>query len=74
MGKLAIVGLPTLSIAASESGYRAHQPDTERLGELLCDRKRQRVLRVHQGLGRKEDQTPYDAISEAQGLRLDTME
>src|SRR6476660_9331932 len=61
-------------IAASGSGRAVDQPDTTRLGELLCGGAFQRVLQLHQRLGGKEGSAPHAARSETKGLRLDAME
>jgi len=66
--------VPTLPVATGGSGDRADQPGAARLGQLLCGRAFQRMLQLHQGLGRKEGPAPHAAGSETQGLRLDAVE
>jgi hypothetical protein len=63
-----------LPIAASGSGRAVDQPDAARLGKLLCGRTFQRVLQLHQRLGRKEGSAPHATSSETQGLRLAAVE
>ena len=55
-------------------GRAVDQPNTTRLGELLCGWAFQRVLQLHQRLGGKEGSAPHAARSETKGLRLDAME
>ena len=57
-----------------DRGRAVDQPDTTRLGELLCGGAFQRVLQLHQRLGGKEGSAPHAARSETKGLRLDAME
>src|SRR5580693_5957191 len=66
--------VPPPPIATSGSGRAVDQPDTTRLGELLCGGAFQRVLQLHQRLGGKEGSAPHAARSETKGLRLDAME
>src|SRR5262249_2829099 len=42
---------PALRLPAGKSGRPAHQPDYTWLGELLCHRRRQSMLRLYQRLG-----------------------
>ena len=66
--------VPPPPIATSGSGRAVDQPDTTRVGELLCGGAFQRVLQLHQRLGGKEGSAPHAARSETKGLRLDAME
>ena len=59
---------------ATSGGRAVDQPNTTRLGELLCGWAFQRVLQLHQRLGGKEGSAPHAARSETKGLRLDAME
>jgi hypothetical protein len=66
--------VPPLPIAASGSGRAVDQPDAARLDKLLRGRALQRMLQLHQRLGRKEGPAPYAAGTQPQGLRLDAVE
>jgi len=66
--------VPPLPIATSEPGSAIDQPGAARLGELLRGRTFQRVLQLHQTLGRKEGPAPYRAGSETKGLWLEAVE
>src|SRR4029077_16902154 len=46
------------------------EPDTTRLGELLCGGAFQRALQLHQRLGGKEGSAPNAACSETKGLSV----
>ena len=50
--------LPSLCVPASRMGDLADQPDSSRLGELLCVRKLQQVFCVRAAVGGKEDSAP----------------
>ena len=60
--------VPPLPIATSGSGRAVDQPDTTRLGELLCGGAFQRVLQLHQRLGRKEGSAPHAAGRKRKGF------
>ena len=66
--------LPTLSIPAGGAGGGTHQPDPAWLGELLCRRAFESVLRLRQGLGGEEGAAAPDARPGAAGLRLGQVE
>ena len=66
--------VPPLPIAISGPGRAIDQPGAARLGELLRGWAFQRVLQLHQRLGRKEGPAPYGAGSEPKGLRLEAVE
>ena len=50
------------------------QPDPSGMGELLCGGAFEPMLHVCQRLGREEDPAAYDAVAEAERLRLAEME
>ena len=56
------------------AGDRVGQPDSARVGELLCSRTLEPLLFVCQRLGGKEDPAASDACPEAEGLRLAAVE
>ena len=66
--------VPSSPVATGRSSDRADQPGAARLGELLQGGTFQRVLRLREGLGGKEDQAPYAASPQTPGLRLDAVE
>jgi RNA-directed DNA polymerase len=55
-------------------GDRDDQPNSSRVGELLCGRACGKMLHVYQRLGGKEDSATSDACAEVQGVRLEAME
>src|SRR6266851_8427764 len=55
-------------------GDREDQPNSSRVGELLCGRACGKMLHVYQRLGGKEDSATSDACAEVQGVRLEAME
>ena len=67
-------GIPAIPVAAGGSGGTTDQSGAAGLGELLRCWGLQRVLRLRQGLGGKEDQASLGAISESTGLRLEAVE
>ena len=66
--------VPSSPVATGRSSHQADQPGAARLGELLQGGTFQRVLRLREGLGGKEDQAPYAASPQTPGLRLDAVE
>ena len=57
--------IPAIPVAAGGSGGTTDQSGAAGLGELLRCWGLQRVLRLRQGLGGKEDQASHGAISES---------
>ena len=57
-----------------DRSHQADQSGAARVGELLQGGTFQRVLRLREGLGGKEDQAPYAASPQTTGLRLDAVE
>src|SRR6185369_9134063 len=66
--------LPALSVPARGAGGGPHQPDPARLGQLLCRRGCESVLRLRQGLGGEEGAATPEARPGASGLRLGQVE
>src|SRR5262249_31327845 len=66
--------LRTLSVAVRGTGGGAHQPDSAWLGEVLCRRGCEPVLRLREGLGGEEGTATLDARPETAGLRLGQVE
>jgi hypothetical protein len=66
--------IPALSIPACGPGTPVDSPDPARLGDLLCHRCRESLLRLRAGLGGKEGAAPPDACTEPSGLRLEEVE
>ena len=65
---------PAIPVPAGGSGGPTDQPGAAGLGELLRRRTLQRVLQLHQRLGRKEDPASHGAIPESTRLRLEEVE
>jgi hypothetical protein len=66
--------LPASAIPACRLGGSLDQPDTTRLGELLCHWQLKSLLFVYPILGGKEDTATLDASPETSGLRLEEVE
>jgi hypothetical protein len=53
---------------------REDQPNSSRVGELLCGRACREMFHVYQRLGGKKDSATSDARAETQRVRLEAME
>src|SRR6516162_5660818 len=67
-------GVPPIPVATDRTGDEPDQSGATGMGELLRGWTLQRVLQLHQRLGREEGQAPSGACPEAEGLRLGTVE
>src|SRR5215471_14780979 len=65
---------PGPSFSAGGEGDREDQPDSARLGEVLCHRPREPVFLIHPLLGRKEDSAPSGPGVPASRIRLEAVE
>ena len=61
-------GIPTPSVPAGRRGDCQHQPDSARLGAVLCGRPFEPVLLVHSRLGGEEDSGPPGAACQRRGF------
>jgi hypothetical protein len=66
--------LPAFPIPACRPGGTLDQPNTTRLGQLLCHWQLERLLFVCPILGGKENTATLDASPETSGLRLEEVE
>src|SRR6516225_10983578 len=65
---------PGPSFSAGGEGDREDQPDSARLGEVLCHRPLEPVFLIHPLLGRKEDSAPSGPGVPASRIRLEAVE
>ena len=66
--------LPAFAIPACTAVGTLDQPDTSRLGELLCHWQLELLLLVCPILGGKENTATLDASPQTSGLRLEEVE